>query len=880
MKFLDSFFTSLPIKQSTESKIIFLALGLATLFIIFKFLSNLIKTFRNKKNNSTIETKPAFGQELEEDLESIERNIESESMNTTDKDNDEKILLMESTVNSILDSIIISTSSGVIIDFNPASEDMFGFTKEEVIGKSINKIMPIEVAEKHDIFLKNFINTNNDLDVKITREIVCKRKDDSKFFAHISISLFKTSSEIYFVALIRDINEKKMYEEKINEAMKKSAEASNTKQMFLASMSHELRTPLNAVIGMSEVLKETSLDSEQEKYVGSILKSGKNLLAIINDILDISKIEANELKLENVKVSLEDLISDVVDMLSIHAYDKGLELTYFVDQNIKKYILADPVRLSQVIINLTNNAIKFTPKGEVSIQVKALNNTGKILFEIIDTGIGIKEENQSKIFQSFTQEDDSTTRVYGGTGLGLQISNSLVQIMGGKIDVTSKIDVGSKFFFTLQFETAEDLPKTSHNIKGKFLFICDNLSLRSLIRKYIEELKLSAAVKTIDEFKVLITKGSLSKELKPVILVSNEDNLDFKVFNTLIKKGVDRHNIALGVRINDLNKTKVKALNQGVKNIVDIPVRKSVLISQLENIGKGRTLEKANVTNEKRAMIVDDDEGICMALELELEHPNIKIETYSDPREAVKALENQVYDIVISDYNMPNINGESLYRSFKQSNSTNSPFILISGDLEGLPSDLIRQVIFMHKPLKMNFFKQIFFDSLKLTPNKEVPKTDSSAQMQSSAPQERKDLKSQTNQNSETKIAKNEILDNPAKVLIVDDSEENQALMKAYLKKANVVLKLANNGQEAVDLAKKENFDLIFMDMQMPIMDGLTATKELRKLNIKYPIMALTANVFEEEKASALAAGCSEYIAKPVSKKKIIEIIENIRSSK
>jgi PAS domain S-box-containing protein len=362
-----------------------------------------------------------------------------------------KALFEESTVGIALNDF----ETGLFIDVNTKLLEPTGYTKEEFLALSYWDLTPQEYEPQEAKALAEM--QEKGLYSTFEKEII--RKDGSRYPVRLNGVVVETvDGKKHIWSIIEDITERRQVEQALLEAKQKAEAASKAKSEFLANMSHEIRTPLNGVIGFTELLKSTPLTAVQQQYVDSANISGHTLLKIINDILDLSKIEAGMLSLEMIKTDMVELLENSVDIVEYQAGKKGIELLLHIDPLMPRFAITDPLRLKQILANLLGNAVKFTEKGEVELKVQYGPhgaNKGKLTFMVRDTGIGITEEQMDKLFKAFSQVDASTTRKFGGTGLGLIISDLIANELGAKIKVDSKQGEGTTFYFEIMTDVEE-----------------------------------------------------------------------------------------------------------------------------------------------------------------------------------------------------------------------------------------------------------------------------------------------------------------------------------------------------------------------------------------------------------------------------------------
>jgi PAS domain S-box-containing protein len=662
--------------------------------------------------------------------------------------------MLEKTVEQLesVNSVIMRwDTSGNITGLNKFGQELFGYSEHEIVGQPLIGNIVADKGENAQSlrFMVYDILENPEKYFANENENICKNR--AKIWMLWRNKPLKGAdgklNEILSIGI--DISDRKEMEAKLAEAKEIAEDATKAKSDFLANMSHEIRTPMNAIMGMAHLAMKTDLTAKQYDYLKKVDISAKSLLGIINDILDFSKIEAGKMDMESVDFQLEDTLDNISTLVGIKTQEKGLELLFKTDPSVPRALVGDSLRLGQILINLSNNSVKFTDAGEIVVSTELIKKDKAqvtLKFSVQDTGIGMTAEQAAKLFQPFVQADSSTTRKYGGTGLGLTISKRLAEMMGGEIWVESEQGRGSTFSFTANFglgkERAKKRFKPASELRGmKVLVVDDNATSRDILHEMLE-------------------------------------SFSFEV-----------------------------------------------------------------------SLAASGKEGIT---ELEA------------------ASKEKPFELVIMDWQMPGMDGIEASKRIKHHKDLSKipPIILVTayGREEVMQqAEQVELEGFLLKPVNPS----MLFDAIMQAFGEALPETSRVAQRHEQEAEALKHIRG-------------------AHVLLVEDNEINQQVAREILEGAGLNVTLATNGLEAVNAVKESNYDAVLMDVQMPVMDGYTATKAIRKwesgrrnktgkdTDLKseirdpkskiegLPIIAMTAHAMAGDEDKSLQAGMNGHVTKPI----------------
>nr|WP_314498504.1 response regulator [uncultured Chryseobacterium sp.] len=565
--------------------------------------------------------------------------------------------------------ISIHDTEGNFLDVNEAGLKASGFSREELLGLNLFDLI---IPEKHGnvkMYL-NQIKTSN----HASGEMTIRKKNGEKAVWHFMSAIDEDiDGYLQVMANAVDITERKRMENEILAAKESAEKAYALKSEFVANMSHEIRTPLNGVIGFTELLLETNLDETQRQYLEIINQSGISLYSIINDILDFSKLEKQKLKLNLDKVEIEELVSEAFNIVAYSNTKKQLEMLIDIDDSLPRYIWTDEMRLKQVFVNLLSNALKFTEEGEIVLYVNVLDDLGegkkRIRFGVRDTGIGISSEKQAEIFDAFSQEDGSITKRYGGTGLGLTISNQILALAGSVLQVESEQGQGSDFFFDIQFDTEEEEYDLSLTDIKRVLIVDDNENNRKILKRMLERKNIEVT--------------ECDSGLKALLLIMDKTEFDVIImdYHMPVMDGIETikkmkniipevsHVAPCIVLYSSSDDTDLQDACDELKieNRLVKPIRMKQMyqvLSTLKNSEKKKPVQIKHVANEvsKREIkiLIAEDNAVNLLLTktyLKDIIPQALIVEAKDGTEAVEKYQKENPDLILMDIQMPHLNG-------------------------------------------------------------------------------------------------------------------------------------------------------------------------------------------------------------------------------
>ena len=627
-------------------------------------------------------------------------------------------------VGQMADSIVVFDAvTREILEFNPAFANRAGAPAEKLIGLVIDKTM---VGGAAGVTLEDEIAAIMETGTPVISERTMRRFDGTLIDASCSLSPTTFSGRPAICAVVHDISQRKRVEVELARARDAAIESARLKAEFLANMSHEIRTPMNGVVGMAGLLLETPLTTEQRDFANTIQSSADGLLTIINDILDFSKAEAGKLQFDSIPFDLRQALEGAVDVFAEPAARKNLELMLLIDASVPTAIVGDPGRLRQVVVNLVGNALKFTPQGEIVLSVSnagdPTTDRARLRFEIRDTGIGIPEAIQARLFEAFVQADGSTTRKYGGTGLGLAISRRLVECMHGTIGVTSTPGEGSTFWFLAEFDRqsgndASAVPEAGDLRGQRVLVVDDNETNRKILHHQLaiwgakdtcvgdaaEALDaLRAAAAAADPF-VLVILDRQMPEVDGLMLARSirQDpqfqNVPLVLMTSLGDFGEQNERAALGLAACLFKPVKAAQLREALVTAI-APANDSLdgssRATPARRAIKARVLvAEDNVVNQKVAL-------------LQLRRLGCYGDAVGNGLEAVKALKQIPYDLVLMDCQMPELDGFEATRVIRASGSAHRNIPIVAMTANALDGDRDRCVAagmndYLCKPVKI-----------------------------------------------------------------------------------------------------------------------------------------------------------------------------------
>ncbi len=580
--------------------------------------------------------------------------------------------------------IIVVGRNGAIELVNAATESLFGHMRDELIGEPVEVLIPYRFQTQHVADRQEFFDRPQARSMAPGRSLVGRCKDGREVPLEVGLSPIEMPSGPAVLASAYDMTTRVEAEETLIAAKVAAEEASRAKSDFLANMSHEIRTPMNAVIGMTELVLDSDLDASQRDYLNIVSESAESLLTIINEILDFSKIEAGKLELECRDFDVREEIGDTLKSLAEPAHMKGLELAWRVAQDVPQQLLGDPVRFRQVIVNLVSNGVKFTKQGEVVVSVEKLPSEDpfvELQVAVRDTGIGIPEEQQVRIFSAFEQADSSTTRQFGGTGLGLAIASRLVQKMGGRLWLESQPGAGATFHFTARLETASRVAEPTREAPAlsqtHVVIVDDNATNRRILQELLRHwgMRTTAVESGAAAMDALHSLGA--EQPPPIVIVdANMPEMDgFMLVDKLRRTAAFRDLGVIMLTSGSRDGDSARCEQLGIARKLMKPTKQSELFDALLSVtgqpasaGNSATASRSPALRLPKLRILLAEDGkanqvLAMGL---LRRDGHEVVLAEDGAQAIARLNEGSFDLVLMDVQMPVLDGLEATRQIRE----------------------------------------------------------------------------------------------------------------------------------------------------------------------------------------------------------------------
>lgn len=616
-----------------------------------------------------------------------------------------QVQAMEAITNALNKSALVSVTDkkGRIVRVNDIFCSVSGFREEELIGQDHSILSS---GYHTQAFWKDLWATISK--GAIWRGLVKNQARDGSFYwvdSTVTPMKDERGNVKAYLSIRQEVTQRMEYEEALKEAKERAEAANIAKSTFLANMSHEIRTPLNSVIGFTELLLKTRLNDTQRQYMGLIHQSGNILLDLINDILDFSKIEAGKLELSPEKTDLWELVSQVADVIKYKVNEKGIEFILNLSPDLPRYAWVDPIRIRQILVNLVSNAVKFTEEGEIEIGINALpgkSESGQqgLRFMVRDTGIGIAKERQAKILEAFTQEDSSTTRKFGGTGLGLTISNKLLKLMGSRLEIQSQLNIGSTFSFVGFFKTENGKPRQWKGLSdiNKVLLVDDNPNNLRILEEmlHLQGIRAVTATNGITALERLKAEGSTYDAVITDYHMPYMDGLEV-VRRIRLELNLAAHQLPVILLHSSSEDQLIRKASRelAIAQQINKPITIRRLFDSLSGLHQHQPPLPA-ATEEPdsnfiaaahlKILVVDDNRvNVILAKELVNQaFEQVEVRTASNGKEAVTVYQEYQPDLILMDVQMPIMNGYEATRVIRRLENQRTPIIaLTAGTIKG-----------------------------------------------------------------------------------------------------------------------------------------------------------------------------------------------------